>query len=146
MGATPQADIPGNTHKFHTTNASIASNGATSQIDQFVAPSTNAIKILAVNRIVQANEATHGTATTSATYRQFVLVNAGTSGTGTATLASLNQTASQAAGPARAFTLASTVTAPAGAVIQLQQVTVGGTDNDGTIVQAGSTDIDYQLL
>src|SRR3990167_1814269 len=119
MGRNYLADIPGNFFTFKLTHASTASNGASVRTpDCFVAPAN--LKILSAWRQVQADEATKGTATTSASYRPYYLMNGGTSGTATTSLAGLSQTASQAQYGTRSFTLAGTPTAAAGDIIYFQ--------------------------
>lgn len=152
MGASPQADLPGNFYVQKLGSyAAVASGGAGSlQLDSaFVAPA--AIKILSAWRFVNAAEATVGTATSSASYRRMNLVNLGTAAdgaalSGTTIMASLNATVSAAASSTRAFATTANNTAPAGAVIAASHLTVGAATADGTDMAAGFIEVAYQLL
>jgi hypothetical protein len=144
MGKSFQADIPGNRLAKLIANASIASNGANGYVGGFVAFA--AMKIQSAWRLVLADEATQGTATTSASYRRHRLLNGGSAGTATTIMASLNQTASQGSLTTKAFSTTANNSASAGEVIWQDQLTVGGAANDGTIVAAGLTHIIFELL
>jgi hypothetical protein len=146
MGKTFLADIPDNYAHQVFTNAGVASNGANAVIASaaFVAPNN-----LIVNRawyMPWANAATKGTATTSATYKRINLLNGGTSGTGTTIIASCNLTASIASRGSKAFATTANNTVSAGYILYFSALTVGGTSDDGTQLQAGVLEIEYELL
>jgi len=149
MGKIFQADIPGNFNHAIFTNASVASNGSDAVIAShgFRAPSD--IKVKAVYYQPWANAATKGTATTSATYKRINLYNGGSTGTATATtglIASCNITASIASRGSKAFSTTSNNTASAGEILYFSALTVGGTSDDGTTLQSGVLQIDYELI
>lgn len=132
------------------THASVASNGANARLGQFTVLDPNGIRIRsAVWMPTGADQATHGTASTSASYRRLEIYNGATSGTVTATasrIGSLNLTASLASLGTRGFTIDTTVTVASGQVVYFSQSTVGGTDNDGTILAAGALNLSYEML
>lgn len=136
-----------NRQNFTWSNASTASNGANAVIARF-APLGHAVRIKqAFWSPTGTDNATHGTATTSATYRRIQLVNGGSLGTNsTNVLASFNLTVSQASLGTVAGVVDSTITVASNEVVYMSQLTVGGTDNDGTILQAGVGSVEYELI
>lgn len=145
MATTPQGDVPGNRYLANiVSHASVASNGASASLGLFRAPQN--IKLQEAYRIPAANEATHGTASTSASYRRWSITNLGSAGAGTTVMASLNQTVSQAALTGRAFSTTANNTAAAGDIIAISFASVGGDDADGTVVAAGSIQLQYELI
>lgn len=147
MGKDFLADIPGNHFEMPPVqSASVASNGAAGMegFGMWRAPANG--QLLRAHRIVLANEATVGTATTSASYRRHRIINAGSAGTGTTIIASLNQTVSQASRTSRAYTLESSPSFSAGELLLFDQTTVGGNNDDGTVVAASLINIHYELL
>ena len=146
MGKTFLADTPGNYFHVNFSNASVASNGADAVIASaaFVAP--NNIKVTNVWFVPWADQSTKGTATTSATYKRINLLNGATSGTGTTIVASCNLTASVASRGSKAFSTTANNTLSSGQMLYFSALTVGGTSNDGTILQSGVLQIEYQLL
>lgn len=148
MSAVGAAMVLGEHPQHFMDNASVASNGANARLGQFYVSRDIRVKS-AVWMPTGANQATVGTATTSATYRRLELYNGGTSGTVTATasrIGSLNLTASLASLGSRGFTIDTTVTAASGSILYFSQSTVGGTDNDGTILAAGSISFVYETI
>src|ERR1041385_3238783 len=130
MASTPQGDVPGNRYLQNVvTHSSVASGGASARLGVFRAPQN--IKIQEAYRFVEADEATHGTASTSASYRRYSIINLGSAGARTTVMASLNQTASQGSLTTRAFSTTANNSAAAGEIIAIQQATVGGADADG---------------
>jgi len=147
VGRNYLADIPGNFFMHQWTHASTASNGASIDPAQckFVAPAN--LKVLSVWRVVDTNEATKGTATTSASYRGYYVYNGGTSGTATTAVASLAQTASQAASGSRALTTTANNTVSAGEILFFKiGASIGGASDDGTTAQAAAVLFAYELL
>lgn len=127
-------------------SAAIASNGANGRLmNGFVAPAN--IKILAVYKSnLGADEATVGTATSSASYRRTTLNNGGSAGTATTILASLNATASQGSLGSRGFALVATPTASQGDVLYVSHLTVGAATANGTDAAACIYQVEYQLI
>jgi hypothetical protein len=146
MGKSFLADISGNSWQLNFTNASVASDGANAVIasQAFVAPAD--IKVKRAWFVPWADQATKGTATTSATYKRVNILNGGTSGTGTTIMASCNLTASVASRGSKAFATTANNTASGGEMLYFSALTVGGTSNDGTILRAGVLQIEYELL
>lgn len=132
------------------TFASVASNGASSRLGQFLVPHANGIRVKNFfYSPTGANNAAQGTATTSASYRRISLMNGGTSGTSTPRIASINMTASAASLSSgySAVSVDTTVTAASGAVLYVTQDTFGGTHaSDATQIQAGQLAILYEVL
>ena len=145
MGKTYQADVPGNYFHQVFTNASVASGTDALVASQaFIAPQN--VKVKRVWFVPWADQATQGTATTSATYRRVNLLNGGTGGTGTTIIASCNITASVGSITSKAFTTTSNNTVTSGGILYFSALTVGGDDNDGTILQSGVLEVEYELL
>jgi len=148
MGRSRIADIPG---AFPVavkmgTNTAIASNGAGAILNDtiWVAPAN--LKVVSAYRVAHATEVTKGTATTSASYRRHNLINGGIAGTGTSIVASLNNTASNAATSSRAFATTANNTVTKGALLYVSHLTVGAETGDGTDVANGSYFLEYELL
>ena len=146
MGKTYQADIPGNYFHQVFTNAGVASNGANALIASAAFVTPNNVKVKRAWYIPWANAATKGTATTSATYKRINLLNGGTSGTGTTIVASCNITASVGSKTSKAFSTTSNNTVTSGGILYFSALTVGGTSDDGTALQAGVLQVEYELL
>ena len=146
MGKTFLADIPGNLFQNVFTAASVASDGANAVVASAAFYAPNDIKLTRAWFVPWANQATVGTATTSATYKRLTICNGGTSGTGTTLMASCNLTASVASRGSKAFSTTASNTMSSGEMLYFSQLTVGGTDDDGTILQSGVLQIEYQLL
>lgn len=148
MGKSFLADFPGNFFSAPLgSHASVASNGANALLVDcaFVAPAN--LKLLSAWRQVQADEATVGTATTTATYRRVTILNGGSAGTGTTIMASSNGNgASVASLGTRSFATTANNTASQGEILIASQLTVGGTNADATVLQAGKVWIAYELL
>jgi hypothetical protein len=145
--ATYQKDVPGNRYVANIgTTAAVASGGANAVLGQtyFVAPGN--IKVLDVKKVATAAEVTAATSITSASYRRFNLLNGGTSGTGTTIMASLNNTASSAAGGVKSFATTTNNTATAGAILYVSHLTVGAASADATSTAESVFQLEYQLL
>lgn len=144
-------DIPSGSLRAHyISHASIASDGASAAsgigTDQrrWRAPQ-ECIILGAQWEAVGASQA----ATVSDSYRRFTVYNGSTDGAGTAVLGSLNLSATLASNGTRAFTMqtaTSLLTVPAGALIAVSQVTVGGNHNGGTIVVAGGIHVIWKPI
>jgi len=146
MGKTFQADISDAWYHAIFTNASVASNSANAVVASagFICPDN-----LQVNRVWYqpwTDASVVGTATTSATYKRINLYNGATSGTGTTIMASCNITASIASRGSKAFATTASNTASGGEILYFSALTVGGTNDDGTILRAGVLQIEYELL
>lgn len=129
------------------TFASVASNGASGVLGAVYV--NRDVRVKSAVYVPNANAATQGTATTSASYRRFSIINAGTGGAGTTVIGSLNMTASLGSFVGRGFTMAATnvATAASGEVVVLQQATIGGgAQDDGTTLQAGSLVLVYETI
>jgi hypothetical protein len=147
MGKDALADISSNHFQMPAVQTtSVASNGANALegFGLWVAPANG--KLRSAYRVVYANEATVGTATTSASYRRHRIINGGSAGSGTTIIASLNQTVSQASRTSRAYTLESTPSFSAGDILLFDQITVGGNNDDATVVAVSSVNVEYELL
>ena len=147
MGKSPLADIPGNFFALPVSStAAIASGGANAVLAQsyFVAPAN--LAVLSVFRVATANEATVGTAVSSASYRRFNVVNGGSAGTGTTIMASQNNTASTAAGGSKAFATTANSTMAAGEIGYISHLTVGAATLDGTDAAASTFSLYFRLL
>lgn len=129
------------------TVAALASNGADALLldTMFVAPFD--LTVNAVSRTAQATAVTVGTATSSASYRRFNLVNLGSAGTGTTVIASQNNTASNAATALTgAFALTTNNTVSAGEIIACSHLSVGAATANGTDAAAGNFILSYSRL
>lgn len=146
MANTQLGDIPG--ARFHApavvTHASAASSGANAYLGQF-GPFQHNVRVR--NVAWAATSADQGANTAS--YRRLSLYNGGTAGTVTATasrIGSLNLSASQASRGTSAFTIDTTVTVASGAILYFSQETVGGLDATGTVLQAGTLAVAYEII
>lgn len=132
---------------FRTTAAALASNGANATVPNFgIFMSAAAVidRVFAVN--IAASDVTVGTATSSASFRRVnIICNTAATGTGTDIVASLNATASAAAGASRGFTIAAS-TIPAGAYVIASQLTVGAATADGTDAAAREYHVEYHFV
>ena len=144
MASTPLGDISG--ARFHAPavvqNATVASGGANALIG-VAGPFEHPIRVRGAYWIPTGGA---NSATQTATYRRLSVVNLGTGGAGTAVVASLNLTASLASLVGRALTVDTTATVAAGEVLAVSQATVGGTDANGTVLQAGSFALNYEVI
>jgi hypothetical protein len=138
MGTTFQADTPGNVYREQHRQSSIASNGADAAITLFWAPQN--IKVTAAYWTPYGED--QGGHATS--YRRVAVVNGGTAGTGTVVLASHNFTATVAS--KGKVSLSGTGTVASGNAVMFSYLTVGGTKDDETVLQAGAIQVEYQLL
>lgn len=129
------------------TAASLASNGANATVPGFGFFASAAAVIdraFAIN--IAASDVTTGTATSSASYRRVTIIcNTAASGTGTDIVASMNATASAAAGASRGFTVAAS-TIPAGGYVIASQLTVGAATADGTDAAAREYVVEYHFV
>lgn len=147
MGDSYLADIPGNRFvRSLGSSAAIASGGANAVIGQTYFVAEADLKIHSAWKIATANEVTVGTATSSASYRRFNLINGGSAGTGTTIMASLNNTASTAAGGSKAFATTANNTMSAGQIGYISQLTVGAATANGTDAAESVFAIAYELL
>lgn len=131
------------------THASTASNGAGAVIQRFAPFGGAGVRIKeAYWSPTGGDQATHGTASTSASYRRLQVLNGGTAGTNTTNIiASLNITASIASLGTKAFTSVDTTnTVASNEIVYVSQLTVGGDDNEGTVLRAGSLSLTYELI
>jgi len=147
MGKTALADIIGNSFCKNFTVASVASDGAGAVVASAAFLAANSLKVKSAWYIPWADAATVGTATTSATYRRLTLRNGGTSGTSTTIVASANLVASVASRGSKGFTTTANNTLSSGQMLYFSQETIGGADDDdGTVLQAGVLQIEYELI
>lgn len=134
-------------HFVQVTAAALASNGAGATLAGLLwSPTAAAVidRVVALNQV--AADVTVGTATSSASFRRVnIICNTAGAGTGTDIVASLNATASAAAGGTRGFTLAAS-TIPAYAVVRGSQLTVGAETADGTDAAARTYTIEYHYV
>ena len=145
MGKVFLADVPDAKFQKIFTCASVASD------TDAVVGSTGLVvgNDLSIQRVWYqpwADQATQGTATTSATYRRINLYNGGTAGTAVTIMASVNITASIASRGSKAFSTTASNTASAGEILFFSALTVGGDNDDGTILQSGVLQVEYELL
>ena len=140
MASTALGDIPAARFSLRANHASAASNTANGRIIPLgIAPHNLRVRAAWWT----PTGADQGTA---ASYRNLTIVNGGTAGTGTASVASKVGSASAASLVPVAMTVDSTVTVPAGAMLYASQVTVGGTDATGTAIAAGDFDLSYEVI
>ena len=145
MATNLQGDIPGNFFHQVFTNASAASNANLLIASAgFVAPAN--IKIKRAWYQPWSNAATVGTATSSASYRRINLYNGGTAGTGTTIIASLNITASIASRGTKAFATTTNNTVAGGGVLFFSALTVGAATAEGTDLETGVLQVEYELI
>lgn len=126
--------------------AALASNGANALVglNLFASAALVIDSVIAVN--MTGSDVTTGTATSSASFRRVTLIcNTAATGTGTDVIASLNATASAAAGASRGFTVAAS-TVPAGGLVLASQLTVGAATADGTDAAAREYAIYYHYV
>jgi len=141
VGSTYQSDIPGNRHLLALgSTAAIASNGAPAILGQSYFVANAPLKVHQVYKIATANEVTAGTSVSSASYRRFQLMN------GTKIMASLNNTASTAAGGSKGFATTANNTMAAGDIGYLSHLTVGAASADATDSAAGPFIVEFELI
>ena len=145
MGKSFLADIPANSFQKVYTVESVASN-ADSVIGSAALVAQANLKLKRAWYIPWVDQGTIGTATTSATYRRIQICNGGTAGTATTIMASANIVASIASRGSKAFTTTSNNTASGGEMIYFSALTVGGNDDDGSTLQSGLIQVEYELL
>jgi hypothetical protein len=87
-------------------------------------------------------------ATKSTSYRLLTLVNVGTGGAGTVVMANLTMSATIASLVAQGFAVNTdtSATVPAGQVVAASQITVGGTDANGTVLRAGQIFLSWEVI
>lgn len=140
MANTALGDIPGARFPLKGVHASAASNTANGRLIPLgVAPHNMRIRAAWWT----PTGADQGTA---ASYRNLTIVNGGTAGTGTVSVASKVGSASAASLVPASMVVDSSVTIPAGAMLYASQVTVGGTDATGTAIAAGEFDLAYEVI
>jgi len=136
------------TQQHKVTFASVASNGANAALGERIGPMNFDGRIRDFRVVFTgAGQGTVGTATSTATYRRLTLLNGGTSGTGTTILASVNlngaSIASLSSGKAGSVVYPATGTAASSGtfgstdMLWCSQLTVGGTNDDATVLAAG---------
>jgi hypothetical protein len=149
MAEHPQGDIIGNRYYIDGAIASQASNGAGAK-EFSLGPFPWNARVRTVNLIPTGADVDLSTATSSASYRQFVLYNGGTAGTVTLTasqIASLDMTTSLASYASRVFgTINTAVSLASGEMMYLSQLTVGADKANGTVVSAGRVTIEYEII
>jgi hypothetical protein len=144
-------DIPSGTWRGEVlTAAALASNGASNALgigtdaQRFRLPQDGVIVGVAFEP-TGANQV----ASSSLSYRNYVVYNGSTDGAGTVVLGSLSMSTSVASNVRRAFTLqtaTASLTADANDIIAISQTTVGGDETDGTVVVAGAFHINWRPL
>ena len=133
MGATLNSDIPGLRDIVRFDHASLASNGANA-LTGIVMVAPQAIEVLAATWVPADQDQTAN----AASYRRITLNN------GTVVISSVNLTASVASLATQA--LSGTATLAAGVVLNMSQITVGAAHTTGTILAAGTLQVEYRLL
>lgn len=132
------------------THASVASNGANARIDGQIGPFGGAgIRVRAAWWTpTGTDQATKGTATTSASYKRLLMVNGGVTGTAaTPVIATWNLTASVASlAPTAHTSIDTTATVASNEIIYFSALTVGAATADGTELRAGQFSCTYEML
>jgi hypothetical protein len=132
------------------THASVASNGADAKIAGQIGPfGGNGIRVKAAWWTpTGTDQATKGTATTSASYKRLLMVNGGSAGTAVSpVIATWNLTASVASLSATAHTsIDSSATVASNEIIYFSALTVGAATADGTELRAGQFAFSYEAL
>lgn len=148
MGRNYLADIPGNFFVARLgSHASAASNGAAARAAdcQFVAPAN--LEVLSAWRQVQADENDNSNATR---YRDVLLMNGGVSGTVATVTVGTHRSgtgASVAQYGTHSFTLSTTNTVSAGAILYASvAASIGAASDDSTEVESGVIELAYELL
>lgn len=140
MAKTALGDIPAARFPMTAAHASAASNTANGRL----VPIGVAVHDMRIRAAWWTpTGADQGTA---ASYRNQTIVNGGTAGTATTTVASRVGSASAASLVPAAMTVDSTATIPAGAMLYASQATVGGTDATGTAIAAGEFTLAYEVI
>lgn len=88
-------------------------------------------------------------ASQSASYRRITLYDASTDGAGTVVLGSVNMSASLASNSTRAFTMqtvTASLTVPAGQIIAVSQISVGGNHSQGMVLRAGAVHVKFRPI
>lgn len=142
MANTALGDIPGARFPLpRVTVGAVTSAAANALVDTNFGPFPHDIRVRNLYFIPTA--ADQGAA---ASYRRITALNRGTSGTGTTIIGSINLSASKASMQAASFVVDSTLTLAAGAMLAFSQLTVGGTDATGTVLQAGVIAGSYEVI
>ena len=147
MAKVPQGDIPGYrvTLPVVQTHASVASNGANARLGQF-GPFPFDLRL---RNLWWSPTGADQASTQTATYRRLSVYNGGSAGTATASasrMGSVSLTGSQASLGAVAGVVDTTVTLASGQIAFFSQETVGGTDANGTVLQAGQFSLACEIV
>ncbi len=147
MGTTFLGDIPsGALDGKNITYASIATDGAGTLLAAIGQDIFRAPQDITIVSAWQNPTGADQPAAAAASYRQYDLVDCGSSGTGTRVLGSATTTASLASNITRALTLISSPTVARGNIVGASLgATVGGT-HAGTVVRAGHISFNYRPI
>ena len=145
MGSTMLGDITsGSLRGPVISHASVASNGAAAALSAIGALNWRAPQNCTIVEAWWEPTGADSAVTNTSSYRLLTIINAGSAGTGTTVLASLNNNTSQASNTLKAMTVASTATVAQGAVVAASHVTVGGAETNGTVLVAGQFHVTYR--
>lgn len=147
MGTTFLGDAQsGSLHGGIISHASVASNGAGAVIANIGVNNWRAPQACTIVEAWWEPTGADSAVTNTTSYRLLTLVNAGSAGTGTTVLASLNNTTSQASNTLKTMTVASAATLAQGAVVAASHATVGGNETNGTVLVAGQFRFTYRPI
>ena len=147
MGTTFLGDIQsGAVMGDEVSHASAASDGANAAIRAIGANNWRAPQNITIVSAWWEATGADSAAANASSYRTLQIINAGSSGTGTTALASLNLTASLGSNTQRAMTMAPTPSASTGEVIAASHLTVGGAHSAGTVLVAGNFRFAYRPI
>ena len=132
MGSTLDADVPGKRGLAHFSNASVASNGADA-ISGMIMIAPQSMEILAAKRTPSGDQAANANS-----HRKITVNNGAVVISSVAMSASVASLATQA--------LSGTATVAAGVALNFSHATVGGAHSTGTVLQAGTLQVEYRLL
>lgn len=142
MASTALGDIPDARHSLGVhAIAAVASGGANAKAAYF-GPFEHPVRIRALYYTPTAADQGANTAS----YRRLTVVNAGAAGTGTTVIGSLNLSVSKASLAPASFVVDSTATVAAGAQFVVSQITVGGAETTGTVLQAGYVSGSFEVI
>lgn len=146
MGTTMLADYmaSGSLRGSVISHASVASNGANAAIRAIGVDNWRAPQALTITEAYWEPTGADSAVTNTSSYRRITLINAGSAGTGTTVLGTLNNNTSQASNTLKTITVVAGNSVAAGEVVAFSHTTVGGAETNGTVLVAGQVHFNFR--
>lgn len=127
-------------------HASVASNGANAALNAIGANNWRAPQAITIVEAWWEPTGADSAVTNTSSYRRLTVINAGSAGTGTTVLGTLNNNTSQASNTLKTVTMVSTNSVAQGEVVAVSHATVGGAETNGTVLVAGNFHLTYRPI